>query len=275
MTRRTALRARPAGTDQQRRIAVVAAGILLVALMLVPRAGVAVLVAGAAFASGWEYRALTAPLGSRLGRVASGLLALACAALCVASVGAWPRLAGPVIAAALLLLAPQLAWPPRGSSVRWIAGPLYFGALPAFLALLRQGEHGAAWVGVTLAVAWGGSIGAYVVGRTLGRTPLAPHVSPAKTVEGAIGGLVVGTTLALLVAPASGGALPWTTLLWAAPLAQAASQVGDLAESRLKRLHAAKDSGTLLGAEGGMLDVVDGLCLASPLVWLASGLAGG
>ena len=272
MNRTASVATPPSRADLAQRAATVVAGVLLVAAALVPSAGVLALVGCAALVAGWEYRALTSPRGRLADRFVSGLVGLACAGTCATVVGARPVLAGPVIAGALLLLLPTLVSLPRAGVVRWIAGPLYFGALPAFLALLRQGEHGVAWVAVVLAATWGGSIGAYAVGRTLGRRPLAPGISPAKTVEGAFGGLVLGTALAFAV---SGGAIPWTTLAWIAPLAQALSQVGDLAESRLKRQYGAKDSGSLFGAQGGMLDCVDGLCLAAPFVYLASGLVRG
>ena len=262
----------PSRADLAQRAATVVAGVLLVAAALVSRPGVLALVGCAAFVSGWEYRVLTAPWSRRAGRFVSGLAGLGCAAACVAVVGARPWFAGPMIAGVLLLFLPGMVAPRRAAAARWIAGPLYFGALPAFLALLRQGDHGVAWVAVVLAATWGGSIGAYAIGRTLGRHPLAPGISPAKTVEGALGGLVFGTALAFAV---SGGAIPWTTLAWIAPLAQALAQAGDLAESRLKRLCGAKDSGSLLGAQGGMLDCVDGLCLAAPFVYIASGLVRG
>jgi len=272
MNRAASVVVAPSRADLAQRAATVVAGVLLVAVALVPRPGVLALVGCAAFVSGWEYRALTSPRGRRADRFVSGLVGLACAGTCVAVVGARPVLAGPVIVGALLLLLPALVSLPRAGVVRWIAGPLYFGALPAFLVLLRQGDHGVVWVAVVLAATWGGSIGAYAVGRTLGRRMLAPGISPAKTVEGALGGLVLGTALAFAV---SRGAIPWTTLAWIAPLAQALSQAGDLVESRLKRQCGARDSGSLLGAQGGMLDCVDGLCLAAPFVYIASGLVRG
>jgi len=265
---------RPPG-ELPRRAAAVGAGLLVVALALVPRDGMVVLAAVAAFAGGWECRAIVSPAARRADLLLSALLGLGCALACMGAVSRWPHAAWFVAVASLALFAPQLGRRPPGGAARLVAGPLWFGALPAFLALLRQGDHGVAWVGVALAASWGGAIGSYAVGRTLGRRPLAPRLSPAKTVEGAIGGFVVGSALAFLVVPLSGGAIPLAAVVWIAPLAQALSQGGDLLESAFKRRHGVKDSGRLLGAQGGVLDCVDGLCLAAPFVHLAAGFVRG
>ncbi|MAV55693.1 MAG: hypothetical protein CMJ28_07040 [Phycisphaerae bacterium] len=110
-------------------------------------------------------------------------------------------------------------------------------------------------------------IGAYFTGHWLGRTPLAPSVSPAKTVEGLIGGMLFSALVLLLAGEttmltASRGELVLTGLLLGA-----LGQVGDLAESVWKRAAGAKDSGNGLPGIGGVLDVLDSPIFAGPFAW--------
>jgi phosphatidate cytidylyltransferase len=121
------------------------------------------------------------------------------------------------------------------------------------------------------AIVWGGDALAFFVGRWIGRTPLSPRISPNKTVEGAIAGLV-GSILAALgvrsiflpVAPTAGIA----SFVLIAILVGLAGQIGDLAESALKRGVQVKDSGTLLPGHGGMLDRLDSLLFGAPMLWI-------
>jgi len=116
--------------------------------------------------------------------------------------------------------------------------------------------------------------GAYFAGRKWGRRKLAPKISPGKTVEGALGGVVVGTLGALVCKgvfdmfwPALSGGMSW---LLAAPLGlvlSTAGMIGDLVESLLKRDAALKDAGTLLPGMGGMLDRIDSALLAIPVMY--------
>ena len=116
-----------------------------------------------------------------------------------------------------------------------------------------------------LVLVWVGDTLAYFVGRNLGRLRMAPELSPAKTWEGAaanlLGSLAVGAAFA--------GWLrfdPWHTMAMAG-LANIAGQVGDLLVSAYKRSAEVKDSGTLLPGHGGILDRIDALILAAPVVW--------
>lgn len=124
-------------------------------------------------------------------------------------------------------------------------------------------------------VVWGADIGAYFVGRAIGRRKLAPYVSPGKTWEGALGGSVVGTLAAL------GFAAYFN--VWAVSVALVVGLValtglavfGDLFESVLKRVRGAKDSGRLLPGHGGVLDRVDALIAVLPVAALGTLLATG
>ncbi len=116
-----------------------------------------------------------------------------------------------------------------------------------------------------LVLVWVGDTAAYFVGRAFGRHLMAPQLSPKKTWEGAAAN-VVGS-LAVGVAFARWMALPLPAMLGAAAAGSVAGQVGDLLESAYKRSAGVKDSGMLLPGHGGILDRIDALILAAPVVW--------
>lgn len=124
------------------------------------------------------------------------------------------------------------------------------------------------WILVLLAGVWSFDTGAYLVGRAIGRRPFLPWISPKKTLEGVIGGLAVATFVVAVVLAISGSS-PLEALLLG-PLLGIVAQSGDLAESLLKRAAGAKDSGTLLPGHGGILDRVDSILFAAPVlvVWV-------
>jgi len=144
---------------------------------------------------------------------------------------------------------------------------LLFLVLP-FSAVVRL--HGAGTEGrklllFTLALVWAGDTFAYFVGRSIGRMRMAPHLSPKKTWEGAVANLA-GSIIVALVAQRWLN-IPFFHLILMAALANIAGQAGDLLESAYKRSAGLKDSGTLLPGHGGMLDRIDALVLAAPVVW--------
>ena len=117
----------------------------------------------------------------------------------------------------------------------------------------------------------GGDIGGYVTGRAIGRHKLIPHVSPGKTVEGALGSLLASIGLAFwLRDPLLGTAVPMGTLATAAvgTALNVTTQTGDLVESLLKRRCGAKDSSRLLPAHGGVLDLIDSLLFSFAVFFL-------
>ena len=119
-------------------------------------------------------------------------------------------------------------------------------------------------------VNWIGDTGAYYVGKNFGRHKLAPAVSPGKTWEGAAASAVTGVVFGLIYLPL---AIKGTSLPIAGALALAANvagQVGDLAESAIKRGAGVKDSGSLLPGHGGMLDRVDSSMFALPVLYTLS-----
>ncbi|PKN53858.1 MAG: phosphatidate cytidylyltransferase [Deltaproteobacteria bacterium HGW-Deltaproteobacteria-14] len=117
-----------------------------------------------------------------------------------------------------------------------------------------------------LAVVWAGDTGAYFVGRAIGRHKLYPLVSPKKTIEGAVGGLAASVGVAVLIAELWLPQLGAPHAVVIGLLGGTAAQLGDLAESLVKRACGVKDSGRLLPGHGGMLDRVDGVIFAFPVV---------
>ncbi len=150
-------------------------------------------------------------------------------------------------------------------------GTAYVGLPFAALALLRQADNGLDWLAVAFLATFATDTSAYVVGSLFGRRRLAPSVSPGKTWEGAIGGLLGGfaATLALLhlLNLAAGGLIAAAALGVAIPIA---GQAGDLFESWLKRKAGAKDSGSLIPGHGGLLDRLDSLAPVVTLVYVAA-----
>ena len=127
-------------------------------------------------------------------------------------------------------------------------------------------SQGPRWLLAALALVWAADSGAYFAGRHLGKHKLAPTISPNKTVEGAVGGLLAGVAVAIglgLWAGAGSAQLPALALV--AALAVAVSIVGDLVESLLKRQAGVKDSGHLIPGHGGILDRIDGVLAAVPV----------
>lgn len=151
-------------------------------------------------------------------------------------------------------------------------GPLYIGVPLTLLAMLRRdlGADGPAYVVLTIMFAWFGDTGGYFAGRFLGRHKLYEAVSPKKTVEGAIGGLV-GSVFGAVLAHfwfLKSLSLPHGIIL--ALVAGALGQAGDLGESALKRSTGVKDSGAIVPGHGGILDRVDALLVTSAVVFLYS-----
>jgi phosphatidate cytidylyltransferase len=147
------------------------------------------------------------------------------------------------------------------------AAGILFIALPfSYIVRLNEIEQvGRQLVLFTLVLVWAGDMLAYFVGKGLGRLPMAPALSPKKTWEGALGNVIASMLMGVLFAR-------WMQMDLTIPLAIAgvaniAGQAGDLIESAYKRGAAVKDSGALLPGHGGMLDRIDSLILAAPVVW--------
>ncbi|CAM3375164.1 phosphatidate cytidylyltransferase [Hydrogenibacillus schlegelii] len=155
-----------------------------------------------------------------------------------------------------------------------LVGAVYIGLGLHYFHAVRNVERGLPLTLWVLAVVWTTDTAAYFVGRAFGRHLLWPSISPKKTWEGAVGGLVAGMAAALIAAEVLG--LPYRALpLFAtAALVSIGGQVGDLIESAIKRSLGVKDSGSLLPGHGGLFDRFDSLIVAFPtFVWAARMLA--
>lgn len=148
-----------------------------------------------------------------------------------------------------------------------VMGIVYIGCLFSFLLLLYRLPQGNFWMIVLVAITAGSDTGAYVIGSRYGKHKLCPSVSPKKTVEGAVGGLffgiLFGVVAGLIVLPDEDVVF---NILLAAVLV-AASIVGDLTESIIKRGTDTKDSGKLLAGHGGILDRLDSMLFAAPFLY--------
>ena len=156
----------------------------------------------------------------------------------------------------------------------WIAYPL------TLIPLLWKQEDGIALVLLLMLSVWAGDTAALYIGKAFGRHKLAPRLSPGKTWEGSAGSIVGSLAAAGLLVVISDqlsargntlihiGEPIWQTLVLAAIL-NIAAQLGDLLESAVKRGAGVKDSGTMLPGHGGILDRIDALLLATPVLWFA------
>jgi phosphatidate cytidylyltransferase len=202
-----------------------------------------------------------------------GLLLVVAGALGALQGGIEPRAERLLAFLALLLLLWLIAGLAGGGEAsmrragQGLLGILYVGLLPAFLVRMRALPEGREALLLTYATVFLCDTAAYAVGRAIGRRPLWPAVSPRKTWEGAIGGLLGAVVAAV------GGAI-WFAPFLGVPgaigfglLAGSFGQVGDLVESRWKREAGVKDSSALLPGHGGILDRFDNLHFVAPVLY--------
>jgi phosphatidate cytidylyltransferase len=160
--------------------------------------------------------------------------------------------------------------------VVYVSAPLCYGYALRYHDFAVGRAAGAALIMLPVLLTWASDIGAYAVGRTMGRRKLIPSVSPGKTVEGSLGALVATVVVALLyerfvLRPVAQLAIaPWWSVVFALVVSVAA-QIGDLAESLLKREAGVKDSSHLLPGHGGILDRFDSLFFVLPVSYLLLG----
>lgn len=155
-------------------------------------------------------------------------------------------------------------------SLRGMEGPVrsdWFQNLANNLPGPDRAAEGLGWFFLALFVTWLSDTAAYLVGRSIGRTKLIPHVSPNKTVEGAIGGLVAAGIAGVLCTLLFGLNIHPLTAILLGIILGAAGMIGDLSESMIKRRAGVKDSGTLIPGHGGMLDRVDALIFVLVTTW--------
>ncbi|HEV2463927.1 MAG TPA: phosphatidate cytidylyltransferase [Acidobacteriaceae bacterium] len=227
----------------------------------------------------WEFLSLADAAGAKTPRIAT----MICVALLFLVTFRRPEFIAPLLGAITLALLIVCAFssplnrvlPDAGYSV---FGVLYIGWTLTTLPLLFA--QGPSLVVYLLFVVWAGDVAALYIGRTWGKRKLAPAISPGKSWEGSIASVCasVAITAFLLwistVLLAHGIAVlefpgSWGWWLGVAVLLNVAAQLGDLVESALKRGAGVKDSGSLLPGHGGVLDRIDALLIAAPVLWYA------
>lgn len=236
-----------------------------------------------------EFRRIAVRLDSQVSTIGIGVL-IGFAIIALAG-GREEAVLGACAAAVAFPLVRSLTGPIRpapGAMREWVfsaAGTLYL-ALPLFAGIaIRQHDgtvetawlsdlsdilslgwdaapRGLGWLLIVILATWFGDTGAYVLGRSFGRRPLLPAVSPKKTIEGSVGGLAGSMLAGGLGVVLFGLGVPWHVGVAFGLVLGIVGQIGDLSESLLKRQAGVKDSGTLIRGHGGILDRIDALIFA-------------
>src|SRR5213593_4456691 len=205
--------------------------------------GATVVLIGAA--GQWEFTGMFERAGIRTRRV-MGLVG----GVVVTASFAWP-------------VSERVAWEPVAVTV---FGICYVNWLLGYGFWLRDLPFGKQWVLLLIWVTWLGETAAYLVGSSVGRRPLAPVISPQKTIEGAVAQFCVSVVAAVVGQAWFFAALPREHAVAVGALLGVVGQVGDLVESALKRSVGTKDTGHLIPGHGGILDRVDSLLFNTPVL---------
>ena len=232
-----------------------------------------VLVAGIALLGQWELYQLAEDAGLHPRKTWGGVLG----GLVVVQ-PLWPVAEGLALAVgiALLALMPFLFRRDAllGSLAVTVFGAVYPAALLGFLLRLRVargaevGDAQAFYlVLLALLLVWASDVFAYYVGKAVGRRPLAPSISPNKTWEGSVGGVLAALAIGIGFKLSVGAFLAWSHLFVLVLIGGVTGQFGDLAESHLKRSVDIDDSSTILPGHGGLLDRFDAMAVAAPLMY--------
>ncbi|GBU11496.1 CDP-diglyceride synthase [Enterobacterales bacterium] len=259
--------------------------IVIAALFLLPPLGFAIVTLAVCMLAAWEWGQLSG-FSSRSQRV---WLAILCGFLLTAMMlslpayrqsvhlpqvaGAlWASLAWWIAAFLLVVTYPASASLWRNSRVlRLVFGlltivPFFWGMLALRQYGYAENHHtGAWWLLYVMLLVWGADSGAYLFGKLFGKHKLAPKVSPGKTWEGLIGGLLTSALISWLFGRYVPLNVVPATLLLCSVIAALASVLGDLTESMFKREAGIKDSGSLIPGHGGILDRIDSLTAAVPV----------
>ncbi len=148
-----------------------------------------------------------------------------------------------------------------------VFGAIYVGCLISYVGLLRAVDHGVFWVFLTVGSTFMADTGAYFTGHLIGKHKLAPLVSPGKTVEGFVGGIVASILAAFLCKFLFWREFSFLSCFIIGALIGIIGPIGDLSESLIKRSVNVKDSGQLIPGHGGLLDRVDALLFTAPTVY--------
>jgi len=251
--------------------------LLVAALFYLPPGWIAVLFGVFIAAAAWEWTTLSG-IRSLPGRAAYVFFLLSLGGAAIYGVNVQPPLALPFFAAAVLWWLWALVDLTRHPVVdrgmfTGLAGRLTGGALvlippwAAAVYLLATDLKSPRMLLYLFVLVWVADTAAYFAGSFYGKTRLAPHVSPGKTVEGVVGGVIGVVLLAWLCGTMIWRLESWALVRWIglAVVTALFSVVGDLTESKLKRIAGVKDSGRLIPGHGGVLDRIDALTAAMPV----------
>jgi phosphatidate cytidylyltransferase len=251
---------------------IITAVVLVVALLAVifflPPIATVIAVTAMVIAGAWEWSAFLRAPAIAIRAVYVVVVVLLLWAVWQAT--GTPRGRNTVLLLALIWWIVALAWivfAPRQASTVLAAIAGVLALVPSWMALiqLRYMSNGAEWMLFVLVLVWAADIGAYFVGRKFGRTRLAPAVSPGKTWEGVFGGVALSALVAFAGAYYFG--VPSLLFIGLCIAVVAFSIVGDLTESLLKRFAGLKDSGTLFPGHGGVMDRIDSVTSAAPVLF--------
>jgi len=262
--------------------ALILAPLVLVLVFIGPMWLITAAVAGVAMLAAWEFLALTEHRGAKPPKV----LTLGTIALLFAGNYQWPDETATIFGLFCIVLLVYCTF--RSPVERALADAtssvfalFYLGLTLIPIPMLREATNGPSLLAFLFLTVWAGDTVAMYAGRAFGKRKLAPNLSPNKTWAGAIGSIVGAMAVAGILLALSTYLAQWNSVklsysdgpLWywlvLAAVVNAAAQVGDLAESALKRSAGVKDSGTLLPGHGGILDRIDALLLAAPVLWYA------
>jgi phosphatidate cytidylyltransferase len=251
--------------------AVFAVAALLLVLFVLPSAAAQIVVALVILAGAWEWSGF---LGARSTSVRVAYVAFIAVLMGLVT---WqtPQINGLLFRVAVAWWAAALVWTfffptPIPTVVRWVAGALVL--LPLYSALIVLYVASPSILLGGLLIVWAADTGAFVAGKLFGRVKLAPQISPGKSWEGVIGGLLTVALVALV-----GAYLFDARAAVLVPFCLAVacvSIIGDLTVSMFKRTAALKDSGSLFPGHGGVLDRIDSVAAAAPLIALGIGWVG-
>ncbi len=251
--------------------ALIAVAVLLLVLFVLPQVVAQIVVALLILAGAWEWSGF---LGAQSKAVRAGYVIFIAVLMGLVT---WltPGVNEPLFKLALAWWVCALVWAffyPTSipGVVRWLAGALVL--LPLYAALVTLYLASPAVLLDVLLIVWAADTGAFVAGKLFGRVKLAPAISPGKTWEGVIGGLltvaVLATAGAWLFDARVGVLVPFCLAV------ACASVIGDLTVSMFKRTSGLKDSGAIFPGHGGILDRVDSVAAAAPLFALGMGWTG-
>jgi phosphatidate cytidylyltransferase len=262
--------------------ALILAPLVLALVFLGPMWLITLVVAAVAMLAAWEFLALTEHRGAKPPRI----LTLGTIGLLFAGNYQWPDETATLfgLLSIVLLVYCTFASPVEralSDATASVFALFYLGLTLIALPMLRGATNGPSLLAFLFLTVWAGDTVAMYAGRAFGKRKMAPNLSPNKTWAGAVGSVVGAVVVAGILLALSSYLTQWNSVklsfadapswywLVLAVVVNVAAQVGDLAESALKRSAGVKDSGTLLPGHGGILDRIDALLLAAPVLWYA------